>query len=125
MQSILATFFYAHQNQEAWWYKIKISTKVTIESTNDDLLPPDEAPGQHCLSKLLGITMNELWEVLLKCKLAKKSGELYRIDKQQIQQFIETNGLTDILVLGESNKQPVMRIGVARSDESAVNQWKS
>jgi hypothetical protein len=69
--------------------------------------------------------MNELWEVLLKCKLAKKSGHLYRNDKQQIEEFIQTNGITDILVLDESNKQPVMRLGVARSDQSAVNQWKS
>jgi hypothetical protein len=57
--------------------------------------------------------MNELWEVLLKCKLAKKSCQLYRIDKQQIEEFIQTNIPSDIFVLGKSNKQPVMRLGLA------------
>ena len=56
--------------------------------------------------------MNELWDVLSQCKLAKTA-------------FTQTNGLTDCLVIGESNKQLVMRLGVAQRDQSAVSQWKS
>jgi hypothetical protein len=125
MKSILADFFRAHHQHEAWWYKIKITPKVASHSTNDALLPQDEAPDEHCISKILGIPMLQLWEVLLECKLAKKRGQIHLIDKEQIKQFIRTNELTDCLFLGESNKVPVMRLGVSQSDHSAANQWKS
>jgi hypothetical protein len=125
MKSILADFFRAHHQHEAWWYKIKITPKVASHSSNDALLPQDEAPDEHCISKILGIPMLQLWEVLLECKLAKKKGQIYLIDKEQIKQFIRTNELTDCLFLGESNKVPVMRLGVSQSDHSAANQWKS
>ena len=51
------------------WNKIKTSPKVATDSTNDDRLPPDDAPGQRCVSKLLGITKKELWDVLLVVKV--------------------------------------------------------
>jgi hypothetical protein len=69
--------------------------------------------------------MLQLWEVLAKCKLAKKRGQLHRIGKEQIKEFMQTNRLTGFLVLGESKKVLVMRLGLAQSDHSAVNQWKS
>jgi hypothetical protein len=37
--------------------------------------PLDEAPGEYCLSKLLGITMDDLWQVLIDSRLAKKIGK--------------------------------------------------
>ena len=74
MESILATFFHAHKNQKAWWYKTKITPQKVIHPANHVLLASDEAPGDHCVSKLLGITMDDFWKVLLECKLAKKRG---------------------------------------------------
>jgi hypothetical protein len=59
-----------------------------IHPTNNVLLPSDEAPGQCCVSKLLGITMEELWAVLLECKLAKKKGSPNVIEKEQIKKFM-------------------------------------
>ena len=60
MESILATFFHEHHQHEAWWYKIKMTLKMASHSTKDAMLASDEAPGQHCASKLLGIMMHEL-----------------------------------------------------------------
>jgi hypothetical protein len=68
MHSILADFFRQHNRHAAWWYKIKIKPAAPLDSTNDVLLPPDEALGLHCFSKLLGITMKELWNALIACK---------------------------------------------------------
>jgi hypothetical protein len=56
MKSILAKFLRAHQHHEAWWFKIKIVPKADSNA----LSPPDEAPGEYCLSKLLGIPMDDL-----------------------------------------------------------------
>jgi hypothetical protein len=50
----------------------KTDPKVASPSTNVSLLPPDEAPDQHCLSKLLQITMCGLWGVLFNLDLAQK-----------------------------------------------------
>jgi hypothetical protein len=59
MKSSLAAFFHAHQNVEAWWYKVRIIPKVPLVHTAQSPLEPlDEAPGEFSLSKLLGITMN-------------------------------------------------------------------
>jgi hypothetical protein len=59
MKSSLAAFFHAHQNVEAWWYKVRITPKVPLHTTQSPLEPLDEeVPGEFCLSKLLGITMN-------------------------------------------------------------------
>ena len=58
MHSILAKFFRQHHQHAAWWYMIKIKPVAQLDSTNDVLIPPDEAPGKHCHSKLLGITIN-------------------------------------------------------------------
>jgi hypothetical protein len=100
----------------------KMTPKVDLQSTNDAHLPLDEAPGQQCVSRLLGTRMNELWEVLLKCKLAKKRGQLFRIDKEQNEDFRQTNGLTHSLVLGKSNKQPATRLGLAQRDQPEVGE---
>jgi hypothetical protein len=75
IESILVKFFRAHDEQEAWWFKVKITPKSTLRCSDDALSALDECPGAYSLSKLLGITMNELWEVLLECKLAKKKGK--------------------------------------------------
>jgi hypothetical protein len=65
MDYVLVAFFREHYDHEAWWCKIKIKPKVPSNSTHDAMLPPDEAPSEFFLSKLLGITMKELWNVLL------------------------------------------------------------
>ena len=57
MESILAAIFRHHHQHDAWWCKIKITTKEASRLTKDARIAPDEAPGEHCVSKLLGITM--------------------------------------------------------------------
>jgi hypothetical protein len=71
MHSIRANFLYSHNHHEAWWFKIKTKPKPNPDMSS----PLDEAPGEYCLSKLLKITMDELWEVLIDCKLAKQMGK--------------------------------------------------
>jgi hypothetical protein len=72
MQSLLAQFLHSHdKHDEAWWFKVKIKPIPNVDMS----LVLDEAPGKHCLSKLLGITMNQLWDVLIACDLAKKMGK--------------------------------------------------
>jgi hypothetical protein len=132
MDSILAQFFREHNQHAAWWYKMKIKPELPLESTNNVLLPPDEAPGEHCLSKFLGITMEELWNVLIACKLAKetKGNRGPMLDKNKISNFITGNALTNILELIMKDSEHILRIGVyseksSSSDYKPKDQWKS
>ena len=130
MESILATVFREHHQHEAWWHMLKVTPKVASHSTKDAMLAPDEAPGDHCVSKLLGITMSDLWEVLLERGLARRKGKNNIIDRENIGEFITRNGLTNVLECAVKDKQVVLRIGVysetsANSDHAAKTQWKS
>jgi hypothetical protein len=69
--------------------------------------------------------MNELWEALFPKNLVKKRGQLHLIDREQTQEFIISNGLARCLFLGESRKQPFLRVGFAATDDSAVQQSES
>jgi hypothetical protein len=108
MESVLARCFREHKDQEAWCHKIKTNSKVPSNPSHVGVLAPDEAPEESSLSKLLGITMLQLREVLVNCNLAKKRGQFHMILRQNVQDFIETKGLTGFLVFGESNKVLVM-----------------
>ena len=130
MNSILADFFREHHQHEAWWYKIKITPKAASKPTQDALLPPDEAPGDFCISQLMGITMELLWDILFACNWARKKGKQRILVKEHIQDFIAMNNLADILSIDTKNKQLVLRVGVYSStslatDKSATSQWKS
>jgi hypothetical protein len=57
MKSVLASFFCQHQQQEAWWCKVKIAPNLASASTKVANLAPGEAPLEHCVSNFLGITM--------------------------------------------------------------------
>jgi hypothetical protein len=90
MQSVLANFLDAHNQYEAWWVKVKIKAKADTNT----LWPLDEALGKYCLSKLLGLSMHELWEVLIACNLAKKKGKRgHALDWNGFQQLITKNKL--------------------------------
>ena len=131
MESILATIIREHRQHEAWWYKIKGTSKEASRLSKDVNLSPDEAPEEHYLSTCLGLTMDELWEVLLDCGMARKRGSAYIIHKQKVDEFITRNALTDVMECGAKDKQLVLRIGVYSSskstkmDYSAKSQWKS
>ena len=94
MESILASFFRQHQEQEAWWYKVKIAPNVASASAEVTNLKP------------------ELWEVLFECDLARKRGKNNIINRKRVDEFITDNGLTDVLECGEADKSLVIRIGV-------------
>jgi hypothetical protein len=108
MKNMLAKCLRAHQQHKVWWLKIKIVPNADSNAAS----PLDEAPGEYCLSKFLGIPMNYLWEVLIASNLAKKRGKRNIIDKDGVQQFITNNELTHAVVLDEKEKQSVLRIGV-------------
>jgi hypothetical protein len=131
MDSILARFFLQHNQHDAWWYKLKIKPKAPTNSTHDALSPTDECPGEYSISKLLGIMMQEICEVLIDCNLAKQMGKRGNtLDKEAIKSFITNNRLDDFVALEKKDNQPVLRIGIytinsTHQDHNATLQWKS
>jgi hypothetical protein len=75
--------------------------------------PLDEAPGEYCLSKLQGISMHGLWEVLIVCNLAKEKGKQGDIlDRTDILPFATNNGLTNAVILVIEDRQLVLCIAI-------------
>ena len=73
-------------------------------------LGPDKAPGDHCVSKLLGVAASDLREVSLERGLARRKGEINVVDRERIGELMTRSGLTNVL---------------ARSRESAKRDaWK-
>jgi hypothetical protein len=127
MQSLLAKFLHSHdKHHKDWWFKVKIKPKPNVDMS----LALDEAPGKHCLSKLLGITMNQLWDVLIACNLAKKMDKRGNIlDWYAFQHVIINNGLTNSVILNRKDKMPVLIIrifthNILSSHHSAYLKWK-
>jgi hypothetical protein len=127
MKLILAKFLRAHHHHEAWWFKLKTTRKADSSTSS----PPDGSPGEYCLSDLLGICMDDLWKVLIACDLATKRGKRGNVlNKNAIDEFITAHELTDVVILDEKDKLPVLRIGVytqnsTPSDHCSKKQWKS
>jgi hypothetical protein len=99
MDFILAKCFQDHEHHDAWWYRLKITPKVPSNSANHALSPIDKCPGEYALSKLLGITMQDLWEVLTACNCAKtlcKRGSV-AVDKNALKNFITLHGLDHVV----------------------------
>jgi hypothetical protein len=76
--------------------------------------------------------MDELWTVLIDCKLAKetKGTRGNMLDLRRFRDFIILNELTDVLQLDMKDKVHVLRVGVYSSttnttDYSATSQWRS
>ena len=74
------------------WFRIKIVPKADSNAAS----PLDEAPGDCCLFKLLGISMNDLWEV----NFAKKRRKGNIVDKDGVRRFI-----TNFDNRGEQNRE--------------------
>jgi hypothetical protein len=67
-----------------------------------------ECPGEYSISKLLGIMMKELWEVLIDCNLAKQMGKRRGdiLDQEATKSFNTNNRFDDFVTLekkGNSN----------------------
>jgi hypothetical protein len=130
MDSILAHFLLQHNQHNAWWYKLKIKPKAPRNSTHDELSPIYECPGEYSISKLLGITMQELWEVMIDCNLMKQMGKRGNIlDKEAIKSFITNNIIDDFVALEKKDNQPVLHIGIysinsTHQDHNVSLQWK-
>ena len=61
MEAILETFLRQHKSHDAWWYFIKMKRNATL---NAAMKPPKDRadkPNEYFLSKLLQISMKELW----------------------------------------------------------------
>jgi hypothetical protein len=63
--------------------------------------------------------------VFVNSNWAKKRGQSCTILRQNIQVSTEAKELTSFVVLGESNKVLVTRLGISGNDQSAVKQWKN
>jgi hypothetical protein len=74
--------------------------------------------------------MNELWNVLFECGLARKRGVNNSIDRKQLSHFMVNNELTEFIECSIADKHLVIRIGIcsattSKSDHAAAHQWKS
>jgi hypothetical protein len=132
MEVILPNFLRQHKSHDAWWYFIKKKRNATPKDT---IKPPKDKvdkPNKYFLSELLQISMEELWEVLIVCRLTKSAGKREGIiGQRKLASLIITHNLGDIVALNEKGKQSVMQIGVygnkstANSDHCPTTEWKS
>ena len=133
METILADFFCKHKSHDAWWYKIKIDPNAPSTTTKESMSPTVECPGEHSLSQLLGIPMYSLWQILIDCKLAKKTKGTkgnHLLDRKALAHFIINHDLDNTVELAVKDKQPVIRVGTytqntTQNDHSARSQWRS
>ena len=96
---ILANFFCDHHEHDAWWYKFKIPLKKPSNPTKEYILQRDEAPRQYCISKLIGIPMNELWTVLFDCNLSRKKCEQKILFSKRSRILFQCTDLPNLLLL--------------------------
>jgi hypothetical protein len=101
MEAILAAFLRQHKSHDAWWYFIKMKKNATPKNTTEPQKDKADKPNEYFLSELLQISMEQLWEVLIACGLAKSAGKREIFDQRKLASFIIAHNVGDIVALNE------------------------